>query len=212
MSNKKLLITILAFFFSACNESTYIANDNTADSTAQSGNNTNISVDRVNSDIKEGKVKGWKSAQTNQDRYLALLNYFRSLPIKCNDSSAYRGPQPSVAWNDALEAAAIAHSEDLLEHSQLGHRGSNGSTAEERVKLHGFSGEYVSENVGYKMKDGIAYSGKEWIDLFVGWIESTDGHCSNIMSPEYNVFGMGEAKSVDGNSVTLFWTQDFGKL
>ena len=140
------------------------------------------------------------------------MNYFRSLPIKCNDVGAYKGQQPSVLWNDELESAAVSHSEYLMEHSELGHRGSNGSTGAQRVREHGFSGEYIGENVGYKMKDGIAYSGKEWIDLFVGWIQSTDGHCSNIMSPEYNVFGMGEAKSVDGNSVTLFWTQDFGKL
>ena len=172
-----------------------------------------IDIDRVNRDIENGKVKGWESAKTQQDRYLALLNYFRSLPIQCNDARGYKGPiKGEVTWSDSLEEAAIAHSEDLLEHSQLGHRGSNGSTARERVKLHGFSGEYIGENVGYIMKDGIPYSGKEWISIFVDWINSKDGHCSNIMNKEYNSFGMGEAKSEEGNSVTLFWTQDFGKI
>ncbi len=172
-----------------------------------------IDLNRVNRDIENGKVKEWKSAKTQQDRYLALLNYFRSLPIQCNDARGYKGPiKGNVSWSDALEEAAIAHSEDLLEHSQLGHRGSNGSTAAQRVHEHGFDGEYIGENVGYIMKDGIPYSGKEWISIFVDWINSKDGHCSNIMNKEYNSFGMGEAKSEEGNSVTLFWTQDFGKI
>jgi len=212
---KLIAMIISVFMVNACNETdfpTKIAADNTTQTTSQSSRDESIvSLDRVNSDIKRGKVKGWKDAQSQQDRYLVLLNYFRSLPIKCNDSRAYKGPQPGVEWDDSLESAAIDHSEDLLEHSVLGHKGSNGSSAAQRVHTHGFEGEYIGENVGYKMKDGIAYSGKEWIELFVGWMQSKDGHCSNIMSPEYNAFGMGEAKSIESNSVTLFWTQDFGK-
>ena len=222
MKRKIVTLLFVALMTHGCNQTSFSTEtevENTAESALNSTSNgsaandtTAISLERINSDIKEGKVKGWESAQTQQDRYLALLNHLRSQSIKCNDARGYSGPQPAVVWNDALEEAAIAHSEDLLEHSQLGHRGSNGSTAAQRVKLHGFSGEYIGENVGYKNKSGIAYSGKEWIELFVGWIKSTDGHCSNIMSPEYNTFGMGEAKSEEGNSVTLFWTQDFGKI
>ena len=221
MKKRLMALSIATLIVSGCNETSFETETNVDSTTEQELSNTkdatsksqstDITLRSVKNDIKEGKVKGWSDDSSVQDRYLALLNYFRAKPIKCSDYKGYKGPQPAVSWSDELEAAAIDHSEDLLVHSQLGHRGSNGSTAAQRVKEHGFNGEYIGENVGYKSKSGIAYSGEEWIELFVGWIKSSDGHCSNIMSPEYNRFGMGEAKSVEGSTVTLFWTQDFGK-
>ena len=214
MKMKILLVIPLLMLLNSCGETEFSTNDsgeNGNKSLEQNGTAlSTLSIERVNSDIKEGKVAGWKSAKTQQERYLALLNYFRSLPVICNDAKANRGPLESVEWSDALEAAAQEHSEDLLEHGVIGHRGSDGSTAAQRVEASGFEGEYISENVGYKMKEGIPYSKKEWIENFVAWMQSRDGHCSNIMSKEYNRFGMAEAKSIEGESVTLYWTQDFG--
>ncbi len=165
----------------------------------------------MNKAIAGNKIKGWDSATTDQEYYLAITNYLRSLPIKCNDSQGYKGPADPLKWSDQLAQAAKVQSEDMLANNFFDHYGSDGSSPIDRMKNNGFIGTYYGENIAYQKNNGIPYTGYEYLIAFVKWIQSTSGHCSNLMSPNFNYVGMTEAKSVNGSSVTLYWTQDFGK-
>ncbi len=220
---KTLLFFLISAFIIGCggeNAYSYSENSDASDGTKSSGNSDlqgstidpeNETLTKLNKAIKENKVKGWSSAKSNKDYYLAVANYLRSLPIKCNDSRAYSGPAKSLKWNEQLMQAAKEHSDDMLGKNYLSHEGSDGSTPKIRVQNSGFSGSYYAENLAYQKKSGIPYNGNEWLGRFIAWIQSSSGHCSNLMSPYSEFMGMYESKSTKGRNVTLYWTQDFGK-
>ena len=160
--------------------------------------------------IADGKINGWDGAKSEKEYYLALTNYLRSLPIKCNDEHAYEGPVKPLKWSDRLADAAKEHSDDMLNKNYFDHYGSDGSSPVDRIKDNGFVGRGYGENIAYQKNNGIPYTGYEWLVAFVKWIQSRSGHCSNIMNPNFEYVGMAQSKSVSGRKVTLYWTQDFG--
>ncbi len=173
-----------------------------------------------------------------KDQYLTVINYLRSLKIKCNDSHAEEGPSSVVEWNQLLAYAAKEHSEDYnssgiynRDHSGSGTvsditaNGSGiGSTPAKRVEHQGYigsSGENQARYVSYyktgsKPSNFIAIYDNTWLSVMEGWMKSKSGHCSNIMNPLFEDFGMHEAGIYveDNGTHTLhstYWTQEFGK-
>lgn len=184
--------------------------------------------------IQDGDIIGYDSDDSIEDQYLAVINYFRSLNVKCNDSKAYEGPVGSdIQWNILLENSSKEHSEDMRIAEHYAHGGSGTvsditgqtfdpprpSTPFERMNYHEYDYSNASENIALTVKYPTL-EGNAWITTMEAWMTSTDGHCSNIMDPDFTDFGMYESRGVrdftfsDGvtrTSQVAYWTQNFGK-
>jgi len=179
------------------------------------------------------KVDGYNADDSIEEQYLAVVNYLRSLRIKCNDPSALEGPVGSnLVWNTFLTSASQEHSDDMLTTGQFTHEGSGtqsdvtgqtftparASTSFERMIHNGYTYSTAGENIAYR----AAYPtlpDDSWVRAMEGWMKSHTGHCSNIMKPNFRDFGMAEARGtkpiVFSDGVTrdadvAYWTQNFG--
>jgi hypothetical protein len=115
-----------------------------------------------------------------RDQLLAAVNEARSASRLCG--SASHGPSPPVAWSDALATAAYLHSSDMARHGFFSHTGSDGSSAGQRISRQGYSWSTCGENiaVGYRRFSAVVQ----------GWLGS-EGHCRNIMDPDFTEIGAG---------------------
>ncbi|WP_295421617.1 CAP domain-containing protein [Sulfurovum sp.] len=178
-------------------------------------------------DIQDGKVSGYNSNDSIEDQYLAVINYVRSLKVKCNDPAAITGPSgKDMYWNPLLEDAAEEHSEDMKLSDHYAHDGSGtsnditgqtftparASKFNERISRNGYTGAMTAENIAMSASKPGKQPANYWIKVMEGWMKSDHGHCSNIMNPQLTEFGMFESRA-DVNATgwyKVYWTQDFG--
>jgi uncharacterized protein YkwD len=118
------------------------------------------------------------------DRVLELVNAER----------AKAGCSP-VTVDAKLTKAAQNHSQDMADHTNMSHTGSDGSSMTDRLARVGYAYRSAGENVaaGY----GTAAS------VMDGWMNSP-GHKANILNCGFKEIGIGLAGP--GN----YWTQNFG--
>jgi len=143
---------------------------------------------------------GTAPASGDSYRYLELINQARRDGYYCGGS--YYPPTTDLYWNDDLSAAAYRHSRDMADYNFVGHTGSNGLRVGDRLSAEGYSWRRVGENVaaGYRSAESVVE----------GWL-SSEGHCRNLMNPEFRDVGMAEAQ-VDEPELHLYgsyWTQVF---
>jgi uncharacterized protein YkwD len=130
-------------------------------------------------------------ATVNKTVLLKLVNDARKKGCTCGKT--YYAPVAPLRWNDKLEKAAYAHSNDMFRNKYFSHTGSNGSGSGERINSVGYTWKFYGENIA----EGYA-SEKE---VVAGWL-SSPGHCANIMNKNYKEMAVAR--------VGDFWTQDFG--
>ena len=182
-------------------------------------------------DISERKLV-ISNSDPIEDQYLTVINYLRSLKIKCNDSHAEEGPVDSIEWNVLLADASKEHSNDMNTSGIYSHDGSGTasditgqtlsparkSKPSERVKSQGYNYKTTGENIAFTAKYPSLLS-NEWINIMEAWMKSDEGHCSNIMNPNFREFGMSEIRGrkdftyeggITKNSPVAYWTQNFG--
>lgn len=102
--------------------------------------------------------------------------------------------------NPKLSLAAANHSKDIAEHDLFGHRGSDGSRLEDRLKRVGYNYKLAAENVA-----GGHESPEKTVD---SWMNST-GHRRNMLDPNMCRIGLGYAfLKNDGGAHTYhhYWT------
>ena len=157
--------------------------------------------------IDKGRIGGFDREDSINVQYEIVINYVRSLNITCNDDEQKSGPSPEIDSNSKLVKAAKEHSLDMLQSDNFSHEGSDGSSSYDRMRKQGFKGSKYSGNIYYK-RDSLGTGKNNWIDAIEAWIESKDGHCSNLMDPDITDFGMYEAKSSD--ETTSYVTLDLG--
>ena len=124
------------------------------------------------------------TASSAQDEVVDLVNSERA-KVGCSP----------LKVNAKLTEAAQAHSEDMAEHSNMSHTGSDGSSPGDRIEKAGYSWSTYGENVAY------GYSSAK--SVMEGWMNSS-GHKANILNCDFKEIGVGHAKPGD------YWTQDFG--
>ncbi len=180
-------------------------------------------------DIQNNKISDYHSSDPINIQYLSIINYFRSLKIKCDDHMAIKGPSGSkMEWNDNLKDSAKEHSEDMMKSDWYDHNGSGttndktaidlllgrGSKFYERISHNGFtSSALTAENIARMETKPNNPPSNAWIITMEEWIKSKHGHCSNIMNPDLKYFGMYESRTTSADSDGLnkaYWTQDFG--
>jgi len=105
---------------------------------------------------------------------------------------------PPLEYNAQLDAAAQAHSEDMVANGYFSHDGLNGSTMTTRGAAAGYTGFVTGENIAQgQQNENLALN---------GWI-SSPGHHRNNVNPGSDEFGLGRA----GTGSNTTWTLMFGK-
>ncbi|MEU1177403.1 CAP domain-containing protein [Streptomyces sp. NPDC005820] len=101
----------------------------------------------------------------------------------------------ALTENAKLTKAAQDHSQDMADHQNMSHTGSDGSSMSDRLSRVGYAFRSAGENVaaGYGTPESV----------MDGWMNSA-GHKANILNCGFKEIGVGLAQP--GN----YWTQDFG--
>lgn len=108
-----------------------------------------------------------------------------------NQARAGAGIGP-LAMNSVLVAAAQRHSDDMAANGFLGHSGSDGSTAGDRISAAGYAWSAVGENAAQVW----AVDGVQVFNLWMG----SDGHRANLLNPAFVEMGLAYAVG-DGGAV-----------
>jgi uncharacterized protein YkwD len=138
----------------------------------------------------------WQSAGK---AVLGLVNEARAHPRICG-TRRFDGAPP-LRWNEALAAAALAHSRDMATNNYFEHADRAGATVVQRAGAQGYRWHAIGENIAA----GIGSPAQ----AVAGWLASP-GHCANIMSRDFA--DMGAAYAVNPQSaMEVYWTQAFGR-
>lgn len=127
----------------------------------------------------------------NKTLILQLVNEVRTEGCDCGNETM--PPVPALQWNDQLEAAAKAHSEDMNRNRYFSHTGSNDSNPGARITASGYTWRTYGENIANGPSNERA--------VVEGWLQS-EPHCRNIMNGNFADMGVGRAGT--------YWTQVFG--
>lgn len=199
--------------------------DNNDSNSSTTGSNSNTGVIDANFSIDISQVSDYDDTDPIDVQYLTVLNYLRSLPITCNDTTGNSGPVPEMKTSDNLTASAKEHSRDMGLSGVYSHTGSgkssdttgtangNDSSFDERIRYNGYTATSgLAENIAMTISSPNPPSANKWIDIMAKWMTSTKGHCSNIMNKNLKDFGMSEYKAEKDSDgyYKVYWTQDFG--
>jgi uncharacterized protein YkwD len=138
---------------------------------------------------------GW--AQLELD-VLELVNQARAAGADCHSKGVFAATGP-LTMDPALRCAARKHSADMAARDFFDHTNPDGETPWDRMAMAGY-GDY--SNAG----ENIAAGSPDAQGTMNQWLGS-DGHCANIMSPNFTDIGVGYSP---GGQYGHLWTQDFG--
>lgn len=126
---------------------------------------------------------------------LEIVNQRRSEGADCRTAGSF-GPTGALTMQTQLRCAARAHSLDMAERGFFDHTNPDGDGPGERIAATGYQPATWGENIAGGYPDPEA--------VMEGWMGS-DGHCANLMSPDFEHIGVGAYS--DGSPL---WTQVFG--
>jgi uncharacterized protein YkwD len=131
---------------------------------------------------------------------LELVNAARAVGGDCG-SMGQLGPSAPLKMNASLHCAARVHSKDMADRNYFDHVNPEGESPFVRIDRAGYGGYAAAgENIA---------AGTDTPEATVmGWLAS-DGHCANMLSPEYTEIGVG-AYEGPGDYV-YYWTQTFAR-
>ncbi|WP_162847083.1 CAP domain-containing protein [Mucilaginibacter gracilis] len=107
-------------------------------------------------------------------------------------------PVSPLTWNDLLAQSATEHAKDMYKHNYFNHESKDGSTSEDRIIKAGYIYKGYQK---YTTGENIAYGQQSILEVLANWFKS-DGHCKNIMNPDFKEIGVAE--------YNYYWVQDFG--
>ncbi len=129
---------------------------------------------------------------------LGWVNEARAAGRRCGGKSYPAAPP--LTLNTLLNAAALAHSQEMATYGAFDHRGHDGSSPAMRVERAGYAGyRVVGEN--------IAAGAMTPRQVTEGWLASP-AHCENIMDARFTHIGIAFAVNLASPEV-VYWTQDF---
>ncbi|MFN3199120.1 MAG: CAP domain-containing protein [Bradymonadia bacterium] len=130
---------------------------------------------------------------------LRLTNEYRAQGYNCDTQGEF-GPAGPLEFNATLRCAARLHSEDMAMQNYFEHDSLDGRTPFDRMRAAGYTGGWMGEN--------IAAGQPTPQSVVAGWMDS-DGHCANIMNPNFNELGVGFFQAATAR-FPYYWTQNFG--
>lgn len=136
----------------------------------------------------------WKA---REEAIVELVNEYRAQGADCGSKGSF-GPAAPLAMQPNLRCAARAHSKDMAERNFFDHVNPDGESPFDRMMKAGYSFFTAGENIA---------AGNDTAEATMQqWMES-DGHCANIMNPDFKEIGVGYHP---GGQWGHLWTQTFG--
>ncbi len=139
---------------------------------------------------------GWRLFE---DAVVEQVNLRRAEGADCGSQGVWDPTHP-LASDEQLRCAARLHSRDMGERGYFDHLDPEGVDPGVRIQAAEYHGLPGGEN--------IAAGARTPDEVVEGWMGS-DGHCANIMRPEFDEIGVGYAE-VPGSPWRIYWTQTFG--
>lgn len=135
-----------------------------------------------------------------QQEMVSAVNQARAVGRSCG--ATYYVAAAPVKWNDKIATAALKHTTDMVTNNVYSHTGSDGTSPGDRLMAAGYAWKASGENIAVGFSSTTA--------VFQAWLGS-EGHCRNIMKPEFTDIG---AAAADGNYIgspsMRYWTLDMG--
>ena len=132
---------------------------------------------------------------------LARINQLRAAGADCRTKGSF-APTAALTWSALLTQAAEVESQDMAANNFFSHTGSNGSTPDTRVDATGYTWSNLGENIagGYPTIDAV----------MTGWMAS-DGHCANLMNPNFDQVGLVCVPGTAADTYGTYWTMDLAR-
>lgn len=119
-----------------------------------------------------------------------LINDARENGVYCGGK--WQKPVDPLKWDETLERASISKSYDMYRKNYFDHISPDGETLKDRLNKLKYDWRAMGENLA---------KGPSTVEQTVGtWLKS-EGHCRNIMKPEFTHFGAAQ--------YGIYWTQVF---
>ncbi len=128
---------------------------------------------------------------------LVIVNQVRSQGANCGTKGAF-GPAGPLTMDPALRCAARKHSADMAARNFFDHTNPDGQAPWDRMSAAGYMWSKAGENIAAGSPDAQGTM-SQWM--------GSDGHCANIMSPDFKDIGVGYST---GGQYGHLWTQVFG--
>jgi uncharacterized protein YkwD len=132
-----------------------------------------------------------------EEEILVIVNEKRAQGANCGSEGSF-GPAPPLTMNSNLRCSARVHSKDMDDNDYFDHTNLQGESPFDRMQQAGYSYSYAGENIAGGNSTAAATMDQ--------WMNS-DGHCSNIMNPNFEHIGVGYHP---GGPYGTLWTQNFG--
>ena len=147
-------------------------------------------------------VADWDPAWVQfEQEVLLLVNERRAQSADCGEDGRF-GPAGPVVMEASLRCSARLQSLDMFERNFFDHTNPDGLDPFQRMAAAGFRGGGAGEN--------IAVGQTSPQQVMRSWMDS-DGHCANVMRPNYTMLGVGYHPGAGGRGLgSNFWTQNFG--
>ena len=134
-----------------------------------------------------------------EEQVVEVVNQKRSEGANCGSEGSFGAAGPLV-MHPLLQCAARMHSMDMVVRDFFSHTNPDGESPWDRIAKTGYGG-YA--NAGENIAAGSATAAA----VVDQWMNS-DGHCANIMNPQFNEIGVGY---YPGGQYGHYWTQVFTK-
>lgn len=145
--------------------------------------------------VESASTEALADEQAVAERVLALVNAARAEARLCGRSRyAAAGP---LTLSAPLSSAAAAHAADMARRGSIGHTGSDGSEAGDRVTRTRYAWRAVGENVAAGQRTPAT--------VVADWLASPT-HCANIMTPQFTEMGIAFAFGSRSRS-GVYWAQ-----
>ncbi len=144
------------------------------------------------------EVAAWDPAWAQLELdILDLVNQRRAEGANCGSEGSFGAAGP-LTMHPALRCAARKHSKDMNDRSFFDHTNPSGESPWDRMGEAGYTYSAAGENIAGGSPDAAG--------TMQQWMES-DGHCANIMNPDFEEIGVGY---YPGGQWGTLWTQAFG--
>ena len=132
---------------------------------------------------------------------LTRINQLRAAGASCGARGAF-APTTALAWNALLTQAGEGHSRDMATLNYFSHTSADGRDLADRVNTTGYLWNTIGENIaaGYATVDSV----------MDGWTAS-DGHCANLMNPNFTEVGLACVPGTTSSTYNTYWTMDLGR-
>ena len=132
---------------------------------------------------------------------LARINQLRAAGASCGTRGTFAATT-ALSWSPLLTQAGAAHSQDMATLNYFSHNSADGRDLADRVNATGYAWNTLGENIA---------AGFASVNLVMdGWTAS-DGHCANLMNPDFTEVGVACVPGASGSVYNTYWTMDLGR-